>query len=81
MEDRAPLDRINELMAEEHALLERAPSGGLTDADHARLQELEVQLDQCWDLLRQRRARRSTPDRIPSDATVRPPDVVEGYQQ
>ena len=80
MEDRAPLDRINELMAEEHALLEKAPSGGLTDADHARLRELEVQLDQCWDLLRQRRARRDA-GQDPADASVRPPGVVEGYQQ
>jgi hypothetical protein len=80
MDDRAPMDRINELVTEEHALLERAPSGGLTDADHARLQELEVELDQCWDLLRQRRARRSA-GQDPTDATVRPPGVVEGYQQ
>jgi hypothetical protein len=80
MEDRAPLDHINELMSEEHALLERAPSGGLTDADHARLKELEVELDQCWDLLRQRRARRDA-GQDPSSATVRPEGVVEGYQQ
>jgi hypothetical protein len=80
MEDRAPLDHINKLMAEEHALLERAPGGGLTDADHARLRELEVQLDQCWDLLRQRRAARSAGE-DPDEASVRPPGVVEGYQQ
>jgi hypothetical protein len=80
MDDRPPLDHINDLMAEEHALLERAPSGGLTDADHSRLKDLEVELDQCWDLLRQRRARRDA-GQDPSDATVRPPGVVEGYQQ
>ncbi len=80
MEDRAPLDRINELMTEEHALLEKAPSGGMTDDDHARLRDLEVQLDQCWDLLRQRRARRDA-GQDPADASVRPPGVVEGYQQ
>ena len=67
-------------MEEEHALLERAPSGGLTEADHARIRELEVQLDQCWDLLRQRRAKRDA-GQDPSDATVRSPGVVEGYQQ
>jgi hypothetical protein len=80
MEDRAPLDRINELVAEEHALLERRPGGGFSETDHTRLQEIEVQLDQCWDLLRQRRARRSAGD-DPSEATIRPPGVVEGYQQ
>ncbi len=80
MDDRAPLDHINELMAEEHTLLERAPSGGLTEADHTRLRELEVQLDQCWDLLRQRRAKRDA-GQDPSDASLRPPGVVEGYQQ
>ena len=80
MEDRAPIERINTLMEEEHALLEKAPSGGMTDADHARLRQLEVELDQCWDLLRQRRARRDAGG-DPSDASLRPPNVVEGYQQ
>jgi hypothetical protein len=80
MDDRAPLDHINELVAEEHDLMERAPSGGLTDADHSRLKEIEVQLDQCWDLLRQRRAKSSAGE-DPDDSSVRPPGVVEGYQQ
>jgi hypothetical protein len=44
------------------------------------LRDLEVALDQCWDLLRQRRARRET-GRDPDEAQVRPPDVVERYQQ
>ena len=80
MEDRAPIERINTLMEEEHALLEKAPSGGMTEAEHARLHQLEIELDQCWDLLRQRRARRAAGE-DPADAEVRPPNVVEGYQQ
>jgi hypothetical protein len=52
----------------------------MSAADHERLGDLEVELDQCWDLLRQRRAlRRSGGD--PSDAEVRSPNTVEGYQQ
>jgi hypothetical protein len=80
MDDQGPMNRINELMEEEHALLEKAPSGGLTDADHERLHELEVQLDQCWDLLRQRRAKRNA-GQDPDDAEVRSEGVVERYQQ
>jgi hypothetical protein len=80
MDDRAPIERINTLMEEEHALLEKAPSGGMTEAEHARLHQLEIELDQCWDLLRQRRARRAAGE-DPSEAEVRPPNVVEGYQQ
>jgi uncharacterized protein DUF2630 len=53
---------------------------GLTDDDQARLRELEVALDRCWDLLRQRRARREY-GRDPDEAQVRSEDTVEGYQQ
>ena len=52
----------------------------LTDADQRRLRELEVQLDQCWDLLRQRRARRHA-GQDPDAAEARDEGVVEGYQQ
>jgi hypothetical protein len=52
----------------------------LNETDEARLQELEVRLDQCWDLLRQRRARRDA-GLDPSDAKVRRAETVEGYQQ
>lgn len=80
MDDQELVRRIGELAAEEHAL-ERAHVGqGLSEYEAARLQELEVSLDQCWDLLRQRRARRragSDPDR----AVVRPEEVVEEYEQ
>jgi len=74
-------DRINELVDEEHRLDGKAsPSDPLTETDEARLREIEVRLDQCWDLLRQRRARRDA-GLDPADATVRPAETVEGYQQ
>jgi hypothetical protein len=74
-------DRINELVDEEHQLDRKAsPEDPLTEADEARLREIEVRLDQCWDLLRQRRARRDA-GLDPDDATVRPAETVEGYQQ
>ncbi len=71
---------IEELVAEEHELWEREGSGHASDADRARLAEIKVSLDQCWDLLRQRSALREF-GRDPDDADVRPADIVEGYQQ
>lgn len=74
------VDRIDELVEEEHRL-ERAHAGeGLSDEDKARLREVEIRLDQAWDLLRQRRARRDA-GLDPSDVQTRSADVVEGYQQ
>jgi hypothetical protein len=78
MEDKDLLDRINALAHEEEDLYTRAGHGGLDPNEHVRLKELEVQLDQCWDLLHQRRARRRA-GMDPDEASVRPPDVVEGY--
>jgi hypothetical protein len=73
--------RIDQLVDEEHRLHRHTTEHEApTDEDLERLRELEVQLDQCWDLLRQRRARRSA-GQEPADAAVRPPDIVEGYQQ
>jgi hypothetical protein len=73
-------DRIESLVAEEHELWEREASGTAGDAERGRLEELKVSLDQCWDLLRQRRALREAG--YDSDvATVRPPEVVERYEQ
>jgi len=66
--------RINGLVQEEHQLRE----GGAVDA--ARLRELEEQLDQCWDLLRQRRAKREI-DQNPDEAASRSVDTVEHYRQ
>jgi Protein of unknown function (DUF2630) len=80
MDDQEIVRRIGELADEEHAL-ERSHTGkALSDAELERLRAIEVALDQCWDLLRQRRARRSVGE-DPSEASPRPADVVERYQQ
>jgi hypothetical protein len=78
MEDQQVLDRINELAREEHELFERESRGDLTPDDHERIRRLAVTLDQCWDLLRQRRARRAG-GLDPDDATTRDEKTVEGY--
>ena len=71
---------IEQLVAEEHELWEREASGNATDADRQRLKDIKVSLDQCWDLLRQRRALREA-GRDPDAADLRRPEVVEGYEQ
>lgn len=73
-------DRIEELVAEEHELYDRGAEGGLSEREHRRLEAIKVSLDQCWDLLRQRRALRDA-GLDPSAAKVRDPNVVEGYEQ
>jgi hypothetical protein len=78
MDDEKVIARINELAHEEHQLFERDASGGGTDEDRERLKQLKVTLDQCWDLLRQRRARRAA-GLDPEDAQVRDEKTVEGY--
>ncbi len=78
MDDAGVLGRINELAREEHDLFERESHGKVTDADRARLRRLQVMLDQCWDLLRQRRARRAV-GLDPGDAQLRDEEIVEGY--
>src|SRR5256885_16305456 len=78
MDDKEVLGRINELAREEHELFERESHGKVTDADRARLRRLEVTLDQCWDLLRQRRARRAAGLR-PGGAPGRGEEKGEGY--
>jgi hypothetical protein len=80
MEDRSLLDRINELVEEEHRLERDAQGEGLKDAQSQRLRDIEVQLDQCWDLMRQRRARREF-GQDPDQAQVRSEGTVEGYMQ
>ncbi|MDQ1506442.1 MAG: hypothetical protein QOD57_4169 [Actinomycetota bacterium] len=81
MDDDAVLSQINDLVAEEHSLLESSRAGeGLDTQQEARLKTVEVALDQCWDLLRQRRASRHA-GRDPEDANVRDATTVEGYQQ
>jgi hypothetical protein len=78
MDDVEVLGRINELAREEHELFERASRGKVTDADRERLQRLQVMLDQCWDLIRQRRARRAA-GLDPGEAQLRNEETVEGY--
>ncbi|HWG01745.1 MAG TPA: DUF2630 family protein [Trebonia sp.] len=81
MDDKEILTRINELMGTEHALRSQLAAGQLSsEQERERLRSAEEALDQCWDLLRQRRARREYGER-PDDATVRPAAEVEGYQQ
>ena len=71
------LNEIQRLVSEEHRLYDK---GTLRDTDRERLATLNVQLDQCWDLLRQRRALRETGG-DPNAAQVRPPEIVEKYEQ
>jgi hypothetical protein len=71
---------IDRMVAEEHELWQREAAGEATDSDRQRLESLRVSLDQCWDLLRQRRARREA-GQSPESAELRPPEVVERYQQ
>ena len=77
--DNNPLAHIRDLVDEERELRARLQRKEISaDEEHARLQALEVELDQCWDLLRQRRALRETGG-DPREAHIRPPDEVEGY--
>jgi Protein of unknown function (DUF2630) len=73
-------ESIEQLVAEEHELWERESSGSATDDDRRRLEQVRVSLDQCWDLLRRRRALR-TAGLDPDSAEERPADVVERYWQ
>jgi predicted nuclease with TOPRIM domain len=78
MEDQKVIERINELAHEEHELFDRESRGEASDSERDRLKRLEVTLDQCWDLLHQRRARRSA-GLDPDQASVRDERTVEGY--
>lgn len=77
--DKSIHEHINELVAEEKSLRERLGKGEITrDEEHTRLSSLEVELDQAWDLLRRRSAKRQYGEE-PDDATQRSADVVEKY--
>ena len=78
MDDQQVIERINQIAHEEHQLWEREGRGEITDAERERLRELAVTLDQCWDLLHQRRARRAA-GQNPDDTSVRDARTVEGY--
>ena len=80
MNDNEILQHIEQLVNEEHELTKLAEQGSLDEDQHARMRSLEVNLDQCWDLLRQRRARRSA-GLNPDEAAVRDPAIVEHYLQ
>jgi Protein of unknown function (DUF2630) len=77
MTDESVLRKIDALVHEEQHLYEQNDRSG---TDTERLQKIQVELDQCWDLLRQRRARREFGD-DPDAATVRPASIVERYEQ
>ena len=77
MTDRSVFQRIEKLVSQEHRLQGQQ---SLSEDDRARLRGVQVELDQCWDLLRQRRALR-TVGQDPDKAHMRPPEMVEKYEQ
>ena len=79
-DERSILSHIHELAEEEKRLRLRHTGEGLDDAERERMQRIEVELDQAWDLLRQRRARAEFGG-DPDAARTRPPDEVESYLQ
>ncbi len=80
MDDVTIHERIEQLVDEEHELWRRETEGDIDEATRLRLAELQVALDQMWDLLRQRKAlRRANLD--PDAAHLRDPDTVENYRQ
>ena len=81
MDEKDILGRIQELVDREHQLRAEAEAGEIAHSDEqSQLKQLEESLDQCWDLLRQRRARREY-GQNPDEAAVRPVDEVESYLQ
>lgn len=80
MQDREILDSIAELVGREHHLETEHGRNPLNAAQLQELKDLEVKLDQCWDLLRQRRARREF-GQNPDEAKLRPEGTVESYRQ
>jgi hypothetical protein len=80
MNERTIYGHITELLAEERGLRARHVGEGLSAAERTRLQTIEVDLDQCWDLLRQRRAKAEFGEN-PDQAAARPAGEVESYLQ
>jgi len=80
MEDTTIHKTIEQLVDEEHKLWEREAAGIAGESERRRLKDVQVSLDQCWDLLRQRRALRDSGGN-PDSAEVRRPEVVEHYEQ
>ena len=77
MEDGQVLTHIKALTEEEERLYAK---GNLSDKEVRRLHQMKIELDQCWDLLRQRMALRDA-GKNPDNAKLRPPDIVENYEQ
>jgi len=75
--DQSVLNHIQELVDQERRFHMK---DSMTDEDRTKLRDVQIQLDQCWDLLRQRRALRGS-GQDPANAHVRPADVVEKYEQ
>lgn len=80
MTDEEVLAEIGKLVAEEHVLYERDEGTGLESVEKQRLERLNISLDQCWDLLRRRRALRDA-GMNPDDAHLRSARTVEGYEE
>jgi hypothetical protein len=81
MDEKEILGHIDELIKTEHELRAKLTAGELSSREeHAQLRAAEEALDQCWDLLRQRRARREFGE-DPGEAALRPASEVEGYMQ
>ena len=81
MDDKTVLSRIHGLVEEEHQLRQQLGKGQISsDEEHARLKELEEALDQCWDLLRRRRAAREA-GHDPNSEQAHSVSEVEGYLQ
>jgi hypothetical protein len=80
MDDSSIQEQIDQLVAEEQRLLAEGEGAGPSEERHQRLQELKVDLDRCWDLLRQRRAREEFGEN-PDEAQARDGRVVEDYLQ
>ena len=80
MDDAAIHERIEKLVAEEHELWQQESEGDIDEGTRQRLRDLEVQLDQAWDLLRQRKALRHA-NLDPDAAQERDPATVENYRQ
>ena len=84
MDDQSILSRIEALVEEEHSLIAREQGDAVREealeADRRRREEVSVELDRCWDLLRQRRARREF-DEDPAETAARPASEVEDYLQ
>jgi hypothetical protein len=77
MEDNQVLTHIKTLSEKEEDLYGKE---NLTDEDVKQLHKIKVELDQCWDFLRQRRALRDA-GKDPDKAAIRPPDIVENYEE